>query len=324
MLTLETHLYQMHLLTNKKTLTTNKSNGFFYFEKSSAAFSHLWFSITHLKQLFLVIVKQRRPSLKTSEYYIALTLFMALTSLRRRRRCSDQVKVLYGIVWLCFNQWEFGHLIQYCQNFTVCVECPHDYTANVSKMHLWSNSSTSLWLGLFHVTGIRIMRRWGGDCERKDPAQATEVCTASLHQSLVPHWMRERYWGAQNSCCLCLHEHRATCLFSCLHLKTLPQGVFVKWLTELQDWGHPWNRQRKATIIQGLLYLCSRCLSFSLQALFIRSNLSRHKFEGTNLISSDTCCFWFVFTSSWFSPSYKEWRRISAFVKASWEYCLPL
>lgn len=26
MLTLETHLYQMHLLTNRKTLTTNKSS----------------------------------------------------------------------------------------------------------------------------------------------------------------------------------------------------------------------------------------------------------------------------------------------------------
>uniref|UniRef100_A0A8C3MDD0 Uncharacterized protein n=1 Tax=Geospiza parvula TaxID=87175 RepID=A0A8C3MDD0_GEOPR len=59
-------------------------------------------------------------------------------------------------------------------------------------MHLWSSSSTSLWLGLFHITGIRIMRRWGGGRERKDPAQATEVCVASLHLSLVPHWMRER------------------------------------------------------------------------------------------------------------------------------------
>lgn len=69
---------------------------------------------------------------------------------------------------------------------------PSDYTADVAKMHLWSSSSTSLWLGLFHVTGIRIMRSWGGGCERKEPAWATEVCIASLHLSLVPHWMRER------------------------------------------------------------------------------------------------------------------------------------
>lgn len=59
-------------------------------------------------------------------------------------------------------------------------------------MHAWSSSSTSLWLGLFHVAGIRIMRRWGGDFERKERAQATEVCIASIHLSLVPHWMRER------------------------------------------------------------------------------------------------------------------------------------
>lgn len=74
----------------------------------------------------------------------------------------------------------------------VCVECPHGYAVDVAKMHLWRSSSTSLWLGLFHITGIRIMRSWGGGCERKEPAQAPEGCIASLHPSLVPHWMKER------------------------------------------------------------------------------------------------------------------------------------
>lgn len=69
----------------------------------------------------------------------------------------------------------------------MCVEGPRDYAA---VMHLWRSSSTSLWLGLFHVTGIRIMR-CGGGCERKEPAQAAEVCIASLYLSLVPHGIRE-------------------------------------------------------------------------------------------------------------------------------------
>lgn len=138
MLTLETQLYQMHLLTNRKALTTNK----IVMVKKKIRNSLLSFMIQykqlkHFKQLFLVVVYHRRPSIKTTEYCIALTLFMCLTSLGRKRRYSDQVKVLYAIFWLCFYHWEFCHEVQYCKDFTMCGECPRDSIANAAKMQLW-------------------------------------------------------------------------------------------------------------------------------------------------------------------------------------------
>jgi len=56
----------------------------------------------------------------------------------------------------------------------------------MAKMRLWWSSSASLRQGLCRVTGIGVMRNWGGGCERMEPAGAAETGIAGLQSQSCP------------------------------------------------------------------------------------------------------------------------------------------
>lgn len=145
---------------------------------------------------------------------------MVLTSLGRKRRYSDQVKVLYVIFWLCFNQWEFCHKYNTAK-ISQCV-----LNAHVIPVQMWPRCSSRG--AQAHPSGrdcatLLASGLWEDGVVAVRGRSQHELLKLILPVSIpaLSHSRWERCWGGQNSCCPCLPENRATCLFSCLNLLAL-------------------------------------------------------------------------------------------------------